>query len=60
MKRGDKIKVIKMGDSENDPTVNRMNGKVYTVNHVDDAGQIHLEECGLSIIPEIDEFVIVK
>ena len=57
MKKGDKIRIIRMGDGDKDPSVNRMNGKTYTVNHIDDAGQIHLEECGLAVIPEIDEFV---
>ena len=34
-----------------------MNGRVVTVDFIDDAGQIHLVESGLALIPGVDEFV---
>jgi hypothetical protein len=42
-----------------DLSVQRMNGQEYTVKFVDDIGQIHLEEIGLSVIPDVDEFEII-
>ena len=61
MKKGDRIKVICMDDSNGkDMSVHRMNGKTFTVNFVDDLGHIHLMESGLSVIPEVDEFVVIK
>ena len=38
----------------------QMNGNIYTVDYVDDAGQIHLQESGLAIIPNVDRFVRVN
>ena len=37
----------------------QMNGNTYTVDYVDDAGQIHLQEVGLAVIPNVDRFVFV-
>lgn len=34
----------------------KMDGKVVTVKFVDDIGQIHLEESGLALIPDIDQY----
>ena len=36
-----------------------MSGKIVTVSFIDDAGQIHLEELGLALIPENDEFEVL-
>jgi hypothetical protein len=36
-----------------------MNGRIYTVDYVDDAGQIHIQESGLAVIPNVDIFVMV-
>ena len=38
----------------------RLEGKVLTVRFIDSAGQIHLEETGLALIPSVDVFEIVK
>ena len=61
MKRGDKIRVLQMEDyNGTDRQATRMNGNIYTVDYVDDAGQIHLQESGLAIIPNVDRFVRVN
>ena len=61
MKVGDKIRVIRMDDSNGtDPYVHRMNGVVGVISHIDDMGQIHLEGYGLAIIPEVDEFEVIQ
>lgn len=60
MKKGTKIKIIRMDDAGGkDWQASKMNGSICTVSFVDDAGQIHLEESGLALIPEIDEFIII-
>ena len=57
MKKGDKIRIIRMDDSEGkDIHAQAMSGKLVTVNFIDDAGQIHLEESGLALIPGVDEY----
>ena len=57
MKKGDKIKIIRMDDSNGkDHQASAMNGRVVTVRIIDDIGQIHLEESGLALIPGVDEF----
>ena len=38
----------------------RLEGKVFTVRFIDSAGQIHLEETGIALIPGVDEYKIVK
>ena len=61
MKIGDKIRVIRMDDSNGkDTTVHRMNGVVGVISHIDDMGQIHLDGYGLAVIPEVDEFEIIE
>lgn len=61
MKVGDKIRVIRMNDSNGkDPYVHRMNGVVGVISHIDGMGQIHLEGYGLAIIPEVDEFEVIQ
>ena len=57
MKQGDRIKIIRMDDSNGKDHQARMRaGMVVTVKFVDDLGQIHLEESGLALIPGVDEY----
>jgi len=37
----------------------RIEGKIFTVRYIDSAGQIHLEETGLALIPGVDEYEVV-
>lgn len=37
-----------------------MIGNAYIVDYIDDAGQIHLKESGLAVIPEVDKFVVIE
>ena len=58
MRKGDKIRIIRMDDCNGkDLQAQAMNGRVVTVDFIDDAGQIHLVESGLALIPGVDEFV---
>lgn len=58
MKKGDKIRIIRMDDTNGtDLQARLMDGRVVTVKFIDDKGQIHLEESGLALIPEIDVFI---
>lgn len=58
MKKGDKIRIIRMDDSNGkDHQARMMTGRVVTVKSVDDLGQIHLEESGLALIPGVDSYV---
>ena len=58
MKKGDKIRIIRMDDSNGkDHQARMMSGRVVTVKFVDDLGQIHLEESGLALIPGVDSYV---
>ena len=58
MKKGDKIRIIRMDDSNGkDHQARMMAGRVVTVKFVDDLGQIHLEESGLALIPGTDSYV---
>lgn len=60
MKRGDRVRVLQMEDYNGiDIQAAQMNGNVYTVDYVDDAGQIHLREFGLAIIPEVDKYILL-
>ena len=60
MKKGEKIRVLQMEDYNGaDQQATQMNGRIYTVDYVDDAGQIHLQESGLAVIPNVDIFVMV-
>ena len=38
----------------------RLEGKVFTVRFIDSAGQIHLEETGIALIPGVDEYEIAE
>ena len=60
IKKGDKLRIIRMDDSNGkDHQARMMNGRVVTVKFIDGLGQIHLEESGLALIPEVDEFEII-
>ena len=60
MKRGDMIRVLQMEDYNGiDIQAAKMNGNIYIVDYVDDAGQIHLQESGLAIIPEVDKYILI-
>ena len=60
MKRGDRIRVLQMEDYNGiDIQAAKMNGNIYIVDYVDDAGQIHLQESGLAIIPEVDKYILM-
>ena len=60
LKRGTKIRVIRMYNAEGvDWQASRLNGREFTVRMVDSAGQIHLEETGLALIPGVDEYEVV-
>ena len=50
---GDRVKIIRM---EGEP---KYTGKVGTIDHIDDAGQIHGTWGGCALIPEEDKFVII-
>ena len=61
MKKGDKIRIIRMDDSNGkDHQAAMMNGMVVTVKFIDGIGQIHLEESGLALIPGTDEFEVLS
>lgn len=61
MKKGDKIRIIRMDDNNGKDTyVHRMNGKEFIVDFIDSIGQIHLVGCGLAIIPEVDDFIMIN
>ena len=60
MKKGDKIRIIRMDDSNGkDLQARQMNGRVVTVKFIDAIGQIHLEESGLALIPGVDEYEVI-
>ena len=60
MKKGDKIRIIRMDDSNGkDLHARQMNGRVVTVRFIDGIGQIHIEESGLALIPGIDEYEVI-
>ena len=60
MKPGDKIKIIRMDDADGkDWQARELNGQTCTISFIDSAGQIHLEESGLALIPGVDDFMPV-
>ena len=57
--KGTKIKLIHMEDPYKHPA----DGSIGTVDHVDDAGSIHMTwECGssLAILPDVDKFEVIE
>ena len=60
MKKGDKIRIIRMDDKNGtDFQARSLDGKVVTVSFLDDKGQIHVEESGLALIPGVDTFEVI-
>lgn len=60
MKKGTKVKIVRMDDNGGkDWQAALMNGRICTVSFIDSIGQIHLEESGLALIPEVDEFIVL-
>lgn len=60
MKKGDKIRIIRMDDCNGkDTQAQAMSGRVVTVDFIDGIGQIHLEESGLALIPGLDEYELL-
>ena len=61
IKRGSKVRVVKMDTAGGmDWQAKRLEGKIFTVRFIDSAGQIHLEETGIALLPCVDVFEIVK
>ena len=61
MKKGDRIKIIRMDDSNGkDQQARAMDGRVVTVKFIDGIGQIHVEESGLALIPGVDEYELIE
>ena len=59
--RTNQNRVVKMDTAGGmDWQAKRLEGKVFTVRFIDSAGQIHLEETGLALIPGVDEYELVK
>lgn len=60
MKKGDKIKIIRMDDANGkDHQAAAMAGRVVTVDFIDGIGQIHLKESGLALIPGVDMYELI-
>ena len=60
MKKGDKVRVIRMDDKNGkDRQATLMNGVEGSVDFIDDAGQIHLKGYGLALIPGLDEYEVI-
>ena len=60
MKVGDKIKIIKVDDSEGyDYQATLLNGKEGIIEHIDSLGQLHGSWGGLAIIPGVDDFILI-
>ena len=54
IKVGDKIKIIKMVDVE------KYNNAKGTITEIDDMGQLRGTWGGLAVIPEVDEFEVIR
>ncbi len=54
IKIGDTIKIIEMKDEPH------YTNRIGVITHIDDAGQIHGTWVGCAIVPEVDEFEIIK
>jgi hypothetical protein len=61
IKQGAKVRVIKIDDAGGmDWQARQLNGKIFTVRYVDSTAQIHLEETGIALIPDVDRYEVVK
>ena len=55
--RTNQNRVVKMDTAGGmDWQAKRLEGNIFTVRFIDSAGQIHLEETGLALIPGVDEY----
>ena len=55
IKRGSRVRVVKMDTADGmNWQAKRLEGKVFTVRFIDSAGQIHLEETGIALIPDVE------
>lgn len=52
---GDTIRIIHLKGEDG-----RYDGAVGTIEHIDDIGQLHGTWGGLAVIPEEDEFTVIK
>ena len=60
MKKGEKIRVLQMEDYNGaDKQATQMNGRIYTVDYIDDAGQIHGTWGGCALIPDVDDYEVI-
>ena len=51
MKKGDKVRIIRMDDKDGkDWQATKMNGVVGTIDYIDSIGQVHLEGYGFIVI----------
>lgn len=53
-KQGMKIRIIHLDGEDN-----RYDGHIGVIKYIDSIGQLHLDNCGLAIIPDVDEFELV-
>lgn len=61
MKKGDKVRIIRMDDKDGkDWQATKMNGVVGTIDYIDSIGQVHLEGYGLALIPGLDDFTVIE
>ena len=61
VKVGDTIQIVRMNDSNGkDLQARAYNGRTGEVTHIDGIGQLHGTWGGLAVIPEEDEFRIIK
>ncbi len=59
--RTNQNRVVKMDTAGGmDWQAKRLEERVFTVRYIDSAGQIHLEETGIALLPGVDEYEIVK
>lgn len=49
-----KVRIIHLDGEDN-----RYDGHIGVIKYIDSIGQLHLDNCGLAIIPEVDEFEII-
>lgn len=54
IKAGDKIKIISMKDEPD------YDNRIGVVEYIDDAGQLHGSWGSLAVIPDVDQFEIIK
>lgn len=61
MKKGDKIRIIRMDDcGGKDFIVRKMDGIEGVISFIDDMGHIHLEGYSLSLIPNVDDYEVIE